>query len=88
MKIKDGFVLRNVVDEFIVMPTGDNITKFEGAVVLNEVSAFIFRQLENAVSREDILSAVLNEYDVDETQAANDLDALLVQFESMGILEK
>lgn len=88
MKIKDGFVLRNVVDEFIVMPTGDNIAKFEGAVVLNEVSAFIFRQLENAVSREDILSAVLNEYDVDETQAANDLDALLAQFESMGILEK
>lgn len=88
MKIKDGFVLRNVVDEFIVMPTGDNIVKFEGAVVLNEVSAFIFRQLENAVSREDILSAVLNEYDVDEAQAAKDLDALLAQFESMGILEK
>lgn len=88
MKIKDGFVLRNVVDEFIVMPTGDNITKFEGAVVLNEVSAFIFRQLENAVSCEDILSAVLNEYDVDEAQAAQDLDALLKQFESMGILEK
>lgn len=88
MKIKDGFVLRNVVDEFIVMPTGDNITKFEGAVVLNEVSAFIFRQLENAVSREDVLSAVLNEYEVDEAQAAKDLDALLGQFESMGILEK
>lgn len=88
MKIKDGFVLRNVVDEFIVMPTGDNITKFEGAVVLNEVSAFIFRQLENAVSREDILSAVLNEYDVDEAQAEKDLDALLKQFDSMGILEK
>lgn len=88
MRIKEGFVLRNVVNEFIVMPTGDNIAKFEGAVVLNEVSAFIFRQLKNAVSREDILSAVLKEYDVDEAQATKDLDALLAQFESMGILEK
>lgn len=43
MKIRDGFVLRNVVDEFIVMPTGENIAKFEGAVVLNEVSAFGFQ---------------------------------------------
>ena len=88
MKIKEGFVLRNVVDEFIVMPTGDNIAKFEGAVVLNEVSAFIFKQLENPVSREDLLTAMLNEYDVDEATAAADLDALLEKFAEMGVLEK
>lgn len=88
MKIKDGFVLRNVVDEFIVMPTGDNIAKFEGAVVLNEISAFIYRQLENPVSRDDLLTAVLNEYEVDEATAAADLDALLEKLTDMGILEK
>lgn len=88
MKIRNGFVLRNVVDEFIVMPTGDNIAKFEGAVVLNEISAFIYRQLENPVSRDDLLTAVLNEYDVDEATAAADLDALLDKLADMGILEK
>lgn len=88
MKIKEGFVLRNVVDEFIVMPTGGNISKFEGAVVLNDVSAFVFRELEKGISREDLLAAMLSEYDVDEARAAQDLDALLEQFESMGILEK
>ena len=88
MKIKQGFVLRNVVDEFIVMPTGDNIAKFEGAVVLNEVSAFIFKQLENPVSREDLLAAMLGEYDVDEATAAADLDALLEKLADMGVLEK
>lgn len=88
MKIKEGFVLRNVVDEYIVMPTGDNIAKFEGAVVLNEVSAFIFQQLENPVSRDDLLAAMLNEYDVDEATAAADLDALLEKLAEMGVLEK
>lgn len=87
MKIRDGFVLRNVVDEFIVMPTGENIAKFEGAVVLNEVSAFVFRQLENAVSRDDLLTAIVNEFDVDEATAAADLDELLAQFGKMGLLE-
>ena len=88
MKIKEGFVLRNVVDEFIVMPTGENIAKFEGAVVLNEVSAFIFKQLENPVSREDLLAAVLGEFEVDEATAAADLDALLSQFREMNLLEE
>ena len=87
MKIRDGFVLRNVVDEFIVMPTGENIAKFEGAVVLNEVSAFVFRQLENAVSRDDLLTVIVNEFDVDEVTAAADLDELLAQFGKMGLLE-
>ena len=87
MKIKDGFVLRNVVDEFIVMPTGSNIAKFEGAVALNEVSAFIYKQLKNPMSREDLLIAVLNEYDVDEATAAADLDELLEKLSDMGILE-
>ena len=87
MRIKDGFVLRNVIDEYVVMPTGDNIAKFAGTVVLNEVSAFLFKQLENPVSRADLLSALFSEYDVDEATAGADLDALLDQFREMGLLE-
>lgn len=87
MKIKEGFVLRNVVDEFIVMPTGDNIAKFEGAVVLNEVSAFVFEQLKNPVSKEDVLAAILAEFDVDEATAKADLDNLLAKFTELGLIE-
>lgn len=88
MKIKDGFVLRNVVDEHIVMPTGDNIAKFEGAVVLNDVSAFVFEQLQRPVGMEDLLEAVLNEFEVDEATAKADLEALIAKFEEMGLIEK
>lgn len=88
MKIKDGFVLRNVMDEFIVMPKGENIAKFEGAVVLNEISAFIYKKLEQPVSREDLLTAILEEYEVDEATASADLDVLLDKFDNMGILER
>ena len=88
MKIKKGFVLRNVVGEYMVMPTGENIDSFGGTAVLNEVSAFIFEKLENAVSREDLLIALLNEYDIDRATAEKDLDNLLEQFEKLGLLEK
>lgn len=88
MKIKEGFVLRNVMDEYIVMPTGENIAKFDGAVVLNEVSAFIYKLLEVPMCRDDLLTAVLNEFDVDEATVAADLDALLDKLADMGVLEK
>lgn len=88
MKIKPGFTLRHVVDEYMVMPTGDNIKRFGGTVILNEVSAFIFEQLQQPISREDLLCQVLAEFDVDEATAAADLDALLEQFRQLELLEE
>jgi len=77
MKIKEGFILRNIVDEWIVMPKGTNIKAFEGAVVLNEVSAHIWRQLERPLSHPDLLQSILDEFDVTEGAACTDLDEFL-----------
>lgn len=87
MKIKENFVLRNIADEYIVMPTGSNIARFDGAVALNEVSAFIFEKLQNPVSKEDLVTALLDEYEVDAETAARDVDNLISKFEEMGIIE-
>ncbi len=88
MKIKEGFVLRKIADEYIVMPTGSNIASFDGAVALNEVSAFLFEKLCNAVSKEDLLIALLDEYEVDKETAERDINALISKFEEMGIIEQ
>lgn len=87
MKAKPGFVLRHVVDEYILMPTGDNIGKFNGTVLLNEVSAFIWEKLQNPISREDLLKAILDEFEVEKAVAAADLDALLATLRGYGIIE-
>ena len=41
----------------------------------------------NPISREDILEAIVSEYEVSEEQAAKDLDALLIQFRELGVIE-
>ena len=87
MKIKEGFVLRDVVDEHIVMPAGENINRFDGALVLNDVSAFIWNALKAPIAREDLLSLILGEFDVDETTASKDLDATLQSLSDFGVLE-
>ena len=87
LKAKQGFVLRNVVDEFILMPTGDNIGKFNGTVLLNEVSAFVWEKLQNPLSKDDLLKAILDEFEVDKATASADLDALLETLRGYGVIE-
>ena len=87
MVAKEGFVLRNVVDEHILMPTGDNIGKFSGSVIMNEVSAFVWEKLQNPMSKEDLLKAVLEEFEVEKDVAEADLDALLEDFKEYGIIQ-
>jgi len=86
MKVKEGFILRNIIDEWIVMPTGANIQNFEAAVVLNDVSAFLWRLLEKPISREDLFQAMLEEYDIDEGQATKDLDEFLSRLRELHLL--
>ena len=88
MKANPGFVLRNVVDEYILMPTGDNIGKFNGTVLLNEVSALVWEKLQNPISREDLLKAILDEFEVEKAVAAADLDALLAKLKEYGVISE
>ena len=88
MKAKEGFVLRNIVGEHILMPVGDNIGKFKGTVLLNEVSAFIWEKMQSPISREELLKAILDQFEVEESVAAADLDALLAKFEELDVIEK
>ena len=87
MKAKSGFVLRHVVDEYILMPTGDNIGKFNGTVLLNEVSALVWEKLQNPMTREDLLQAILDEFEVDRATASADLDALITTLQRYGVIE-
>ena len=87
MVAKQGFVLRNVVDEHILMPTGDNIGKFNGTVLFNDVSAFVWEKLQSPMSKDDLLQAVLDEFEVEKDAAEADLDALLKQLYEYEVIE-
>ena len=86
MKAKNGFVMRCVVDEYMLMPTNDNINQFDGSVVLNEVSAFVWEQLQNETTAEEILTVLLGEFDVPEAVAKKDLEGLLNRFREYGLI--
>lgn len=87
MKAKAGFTLRNVMGENIIMPTGDNIGTYTGTVILNEVSAFVWRKLEKPITFDDLLDCILDEYEIDRETAASDLKELIEKLQSYDIIE-
>ena len=88
MKARDGFVLRNIMGDYILSPTGSRIKEFRATIVMNELSAFVWNKLQEEVTRNELIDAILSEYDVDSDNAAKDLDELLTKFREYGMLEE
>ena len=87
MKVKTGFVVRKVLDEYVAMPVGADSAKAQGAVMLNDLGAFLWEKLEKPIEREALLECVLSEFDVDRQTAEADLDEFLDSLRKAGALD-
>ena len=87
MKAREGFILRNLAGEYLLMPKGEKIKNYDSVVLMNELSAFVWGKLQNPVTQSDLLEAVLNVYDVDEKTAREDLDGLLAELKEAGVID-
>ena len=65
MKKIQEFILREVADEYILIPTGKTTETFNGIISLSETGAFIYEHLEEAPSFDALVDMITKEYDVD-----------------------
>ena len=86
MKLKGNFVLREIAGECMLVPVGAQTSVTNGIIALSPVAATIWKALSEEKSYEDILAAVLEEYDVTAETAKLDLDEFLSQLRSNGLL--
>ena len=87
MKIKPGFELREIADNYVVIPTDSNVVDFSSMIMLNEVSAFLWLQLLEDKTENDLLKAVLKEYDVDKEPAAEDIKIFVKELAAAGVID-
>ena len=86
MKVKDDFLLRNVAGSNIVVPIGEGSLNLSGVITLNEVGAFLWEKLSADTTQEELVRALLDEYDVDEATAREDIQEFLDTLIRGGIL--
>ena len=88
MKIKEGFLLREIAGIPMVVPIGGRVIDFKGMMMLNEIGTFIWQQLQNECTADDVLNAILESYDIDADTAKADLDDFLARVRKNGALDE
>lgn len=86
MRVEKEFVLRNIAGDYIIIPTGKTILNFNGLITVNEVGVLIWKMLQNEVTLDDLIHGVLDEYDVEENVAREDIQEFLDRLRENGIL--
>ncbi len=87
MKIKEGFILRNVAGNNVVVPIGQNSVDFNGMISLNDTGAFLFERMLKDISREELIQAVVDEYEIEEKLAETDVDNFIEKVKGEGLFE-
>ena len=77
MKITKEFVLRDIAGEHILIPIGATALELNGLITVNEVGVTIWKLLQNEVTFDEIVAAVLEEYEVEEETARADVREFL-----------
>lgn len=87
MKIKEGFILKNVAGSNIVIATGEEKISFKGVMTFNEVGAEVFTLLNGENSVESIVEKLSAEYDAPKEQIEADVKALIEKMREYGLIE-
>ena len=89
MKIKKGFVLREVCGEKVIVGEGLRAVNFGRLLAMNDTAAWLWQQTHEMdnFDAESLASKLCDEYDVSMDQAMKDAADLLSEWQSVGVVE-
>jgi hypothetical protein len=89
MKIKEGFVLRQVCGENVIVGEGLNAINFGKMLALNETAAWLWQQAVamGEFTVETLADKLCEEYDVTQDEARRDVAAIIDEWNSVGVIE-
>lgn len=85
MKLKDGFILRTVAGETVALPTG-GLTNFDMMITLNDTGRFLWEKLTVGAEIEELVDALLDEYDVTRETAESSVNAFVDRLKELDFL--
>lgn len=81
--LKSRMVCRKVDNEMVLVPIVSEVAEMKVIYTLNEVASFIWEKADEINSFNEIVNAVVDNFDIDEQTAVNDINAFFKE-----ILEK
>lgn len=87
MKIKSDFILKKIAGSYVVVPVRSAAVDFNAVIKLSETGAFLWEKLSEGADRDELIGAMLSEYEVDEAVAAQDIDRFLSKLKEADLIE-
>ncbi len=88
MKIKPGYMLREVAGCNVVVAIGAETMDFGGMINLNDSGAFLWKLLENGATEDELLKKMLDEYEVSEDVAKQGISAFINKMREADLLDE
>ena len=86
MKLKKGFILREVAGDIVVVPSGKTMN-LNMMITLNETAKFLWELMEKEISEEQLVEALLNEYEISSENALMHVKKFEAKLNEHGFLE-
>ncbi|PLS27690.1 PqqD family protein [Bifidobacterium parmae] len=86
MRIKRGFVMRDVAGQTVIIATGEASKTFQGMIRVNGTGKIVWQGLTDGLDENAIVDRVTAEYDIDRATAAHDVAAFIGQMRDNGFL--
>lgn len=88
MRQKNGFVLREVCGENVVVGEGVDTIDFGKLIALNETASWIWTKAAELgdFTAEQLADALCQEYDVEKAKALHDIEQTLAVWQEAGLL--
>lgn len=86
MKIRSGYILRQVMDINVVLGIGSDAYMPNQIMSVNEVGAFLWHLLEEGAEKQELVDKLTQEYDVDVSTASVDVDNFLAQLREKALI--
>jgi hypothetical protein len=87
MKIKDGFIMKNVAGSNVVLPLGERQSEIHGIITFNEIGAEVFNMLDGTNSVEEIVTKISKDYEVSYETVEADVKKLIDKMRVNGLVE-
>lgn len=88
MKIKDGYILKEVAGSNIVIATGKQKLNFNGIMTFNSVGADVFNMLDGTNSVDEIVAKIANDYGVSVERVKTDVENLIKKMKEHNLLDE
>ena len=87
MKRNENFVLKELMGSFVLVPIGEAAMNLNGVITLNETAKFLWDAAEGEFELDDLVDAIIGEYEVDIATATEGAEVFLKRMKEEGCIE-